>query len=79
MNDFLRFCLFSDFLFVCCCKFSSFRNDFPKCPVDRQPLSRDKVMISALGEQILRHFNSKLEAQFPLSEWRVKCRIEHDA
>ena len=34
---------------------------------------------SVLGEQIFRHFNSKLEAQFLLSEWRVKCRIEHDA
>ena len=34
---------------------------------------------SALGEQILRHFNSKLQAQFPPSEWHVKCRIEHDA
>ena len=40
----LIFCLLSEFVFVCCCKFPTFRSHSPKCPVDRQPLSRDKVM-----------------------------------
>ena len=45
-NQFLKILLFPDFLFVLCCKFPSFRRHSPICPVDREPLSRDKVMIS---------------------------------
>ena len=42
-HDFVCFLIL---LFACYCKFPSFRRHSPKCPVDRQPLSRDKVTIT---------------------------------
>ena len=43
-DQFLNVCFLT--FFFCCCKFPSFKGHSPKCPVDREPLSRDKVMIS---------------------------------